>query len=529
MSEVNLDEYRDVDLLFRKNHVGSIERMVRKLEQNYVKILEASSAVDMMREAASGIDELLATLDITVEAAEETPIEACNVESDGSYEEYRQMWIEMQDSCYLKATEIIQKLSKDEKLAEEISRARRILLKLCERCMRDSKSDVKSLVEAVKAIALLDSTQPATVFYSAISLNPECDNLVLANGIQRIHDCCLALDVPADSFLDSVLSKLSLEGEKALGVAINLYSKNDHSLIKSIASRLFNQWVQLLPMEATLLDLFVISKILTSASESALPSEWISVIKEKLPIPVPSECGLLVAPLFGCPSDTPQTDADAMEKLFFNMFWSWFWLFFSTAVGWTLLHDKLIQITELSTLRLVCLDCIDAPATIHQGNEYIGTSSLIATNETRTSPDAVWLADSGGTFTTEVGVGQLHVASDSKQLWYRLDGVVSVHEACTVDRYVVPLILRRFVEAVDACRQRGMELANVHYGDQEVIKYQLWKCLPKNTQLWIASFDLIKVDKRPCQWLSTFPGVNSAISDCELLAYPLCYDHSLQL
>jgi hypothetical protein len=129
----------------------------------------------------------------------------------------------------------------------------------------------------------------------------------------------LALDFPVDSFLDNVLSKLSLEGEKALGVAINLYSKDDHSLMKSIASRLFDQWVLLLPKEATLLDLFEISKTLTAISESALPSEWTSVIKARLPISVPSECGVLMVPLFGCPSDTPQTDADAMEKLFVPM------------------------------------------------------------------------------------------------------------------------------------------------------------------------------------------------------------------
>jgi hypothetical protein len=221
------------------------------------------------------------------------------------------------------------------------------------------------------------------------------------------------------------------------------------------------------------------------------------------------------------------------------MLWFWFWLFFGgttvgsvdsvDSVGWTFLHDKFIQITEPSTLRLVCLDCGDTPATIHQGSEYIGATLLIATNETRTSPDVVWLADSGGTFVAEFEPCQLHVTSNSKQLWYRIDGVASTQETCTVDRYAVPMTLGNFVEAVDACRRNGMELASVQHGDQLVLKYQLWKCLPKSTQVWIASFNLIHVDNRPCQWLSTFPGVNSANRDCELLAYPLCYDHSIQL
>lgn len=226
------------------------------------------------------------------------------------------------------------------------------------------------------------------------------------------------------------------------------------------------------------------------------------------------------------------------------MLWFWFWLFFDTtvgsvnyvdsvgsvnSVGWRFLHDKLIQITVPSTLRLVCLDCVDTPATIHQGSEYIGATSLIAINETRTSPDAVWLADSGGIFVAEFESGQLHVTSNSKKLWYRIDDIESIHETCTVDRYAVPMTLGHFVEAVDACRRKGMELASVQHADQMILKYQLWKCLPKNTQVWIASFNLIHVDNRPCQWLSTFPGVNSANSDCDLLAYPLCYDHTLQL
>lgn len=309
-----------------------------------MKILEASAAVDGMREAASAIDQLLSSVNeallISIEGEEpkesidkSSPIEQVTNSTllNSNYQkEYEQVWINIQEGEYEEAALVIIELRKVESIIKtDILRAERILSQLCNRELYKFTFTVSHVIQSIKAKSILSGKGIEEEFKEFIlKFNPPVENLdgtAFSTIIKKIYECTSGLGLCKENFISNLLmNQLSLSGPVRLDTCVKLVREEDGKIpfLSQLALEIFKDWLKTIPSSPSIPGLFDICKVVTSSTiEGPLPNDWIVLLKSHLLISIPIDMSLVMAPLVGCPTLTriPPSDPETMEKLFVPM------------------------------------------------------------------------------------------------------------------------------------------------------------------------------------------------------------------
>lgn len=289
--------------------------------QHYTKIVEASAAVDEMRDAALAIDQTLsASIDDGRSLNNAENVSEKGIPSFSPSEQflkYEAMWECIADEKLLEATELLLELESLIGAQGDIRRARRVISTICEANLKGPLMDVQKMVVSFKTKLKLDKCEPVPLF-TALVTNLLEQSITSADHIEKIVLCGRALDIP-ETVLSTQLKfhdSESIEALSALRIAIAL-NKQDDGFLKSIAWSFFNSWLQhSLSEESRVTHLFSACRELASVGETDdLPPDWTAAVRSKLTIQIPSSMQLILGPLLG-PMEASETEPISMEKHF---------------------------------------------------------------------------------------------------------------------------------------------------------------------------------------------------------------------
>lgn len=209
------------------------------------------------------------------------------------------------------------------------------------------------------------------------------------------------------------------------------------------------------------------------------------------------------------------------------------WIGFLTVRCWRLYNISSNEPLELqltgtqNNVRLVCLNCTEESISVYWKGTLQGRTSV--GYPPRLSADQIWSAGLGGSAFLQLTDGPLQLQTTANVLAaLKIDpSTTQSPPVCKAGSLHILMQRMPFIDALDSCRGSGWMLAAVNLSSQTWLKKQIWRCLGKNEHVWIAAFNSTIPDRQPCQWMSTYPGINAGVAlSCEELAYPLCYDIS---
>lgn len=293
--------------------------------QHYVKILEASATIDRMLACAASIEELFASLPQLVEEEEDGSSEIRGEDASGcppttavplsllphdaeaaQYERMEELWNLIHDKHYLGATRILIQL-RDTLPDTELARPTSLLLGFCRQTLGQLQGRqcdaTEGVAEAIESIGLLEKKPAAAILAAHVgdmgASGSSCDPVTVLENLCTICDR-LSLEKPA--IIEPLLKKFSFSGEDELKTALTL-AKTEAGYLRNIADRLFGAWLSQVPASPSLKQLFEFSCSLSQLCPEGLPKGWRDRVQSYLRVERPVGMELLLAPIFGTPSE----------------------------------------------------------------------------------------------------------------------------------------------------------------------------------------------------------------------------------